>query len=224
MKLEGFKTINGQIECLTGLKIGGTKESVGMGETDNPIIRHPISRMPYIPGSSIKGKLRSLLELKYSKTSQDFGKPCDCGECFICKLFGCGNQQNPKVEPTRLIFRDAKLRKDSEEQLEEYLPGTLAETKSEIAMDRKSGKVAKSGPRPVERIPEGSFVNFSISIRLFEEDTPAIRKEYTEKLADAFDMLENDYLGGCGTRGYGKVKITAGDGKPMSEYLKSLSW
>ena len=222
MKFDKYSTIEGQIECQTGLKIGGTKEAVGMGETDNPIVRHPITLMPYLPGSSLKGKLRSLLEVKYSSDSQRSGEPCKCGSCFICSLFGCGDQSRSS-EPTRLIFRDAKLSSKSKSDLEEALPGTFAEVKTEIKMDRNAGKASRGALRQHERIPEGSIFDFSISIRLFKEDTPEKRKEYTEKLADAFYMLEQDYLGGCGTRGYGKVKITNNDGKPMSEYLKNLS-
>ncbi|RKX19781.1 MAG: type III-A CRISPR-associated RAMP protein Csm3 [Candidatus Zixiibacteriota bacterium] len=221
MKLEGYTTIDGQIECLTGLKIGGTRESGGIGETDNPIIRHPVTRFPYLPGSSLKGKLRSLLEIKYRPHSQNTGEPCNCGKCFVCTLFGCGDQAE-SFQPTRLIFRDAKVSQKTKDELEESLPGSYAEVKTEIKMDRKAGKAARGALRQQERVPEGAIFDFSISMRLFEEDTPDKRKEYIERLAEAFDLLEKDYLGGCGTRGYGKVRITH-DGKPMSEYLKSLS-
>ncbi len=91
MKLKEYIEVQGMIVLKEGLRVGGTKEAVGIGETDNPIIRHPITRKPYIPGSSIKGKVRSLLEQKYSENSQRTGRPCDCGSCFICSLFGCGN-------------------------------------------------------------------------------------------------------------------------------------
>lgn len=220
MKLEGYADISGQITCLTGLRIGGSKESVGLGETDNPIIRHPVSRLPYIPGSSLKGKLRSLLEMKYSSHSQQTGEPCNCGECPICALFGCGDPRRSK-EPTRLIFRDALMSEKTREELEEALPGSYAEVKTEIRMDRKEGKAASGALRTQERLPEGSIFDLSISMRLFEEDTPEKRKEYMEKLAEAFNDLEKDYLGGSGTRGYGKVKVAHGD-QSMGDYLRSL--
>jgi CRISPR-associated protein Csm3 len=220
MKLAGYGSIAGQITCLTGLRIGGTRESVGIGETDNPIIRHPVSRLPYIPGSSLKGKIRSLLEMKYSPYSQETGEPCNCGRCPICELFGCGDARR-STQPTRLIFRDAHLNDKTREELEEALPGTFAEVKTEIRMDRKAGKAAGGALRQQERVPEGAVFDFSISIRLFEEDNESKRKEYMVKLAEAFEMLEKDYLGGSGTRGYGKVKITHDD-QPMSEYLKSM--
>lgn len=220
MKLEGYKNIEGQIQCLTGLRIGGTQETVGIGETDNPIIRHPVSRLPYIPGSSLKGKIRSLLELRYSSHSQRTGEPCNCGSCFICALFGCGDARR-SVQPTRLIFRDAVMNKKSQDQLGEALPGSYAEVKTEIRMDRKEGKAARGALRQQERVPEGTVFDLSISVRLFEEDTGEKKKEFIDKLAEAFELLEQDYLGGSGTRGYGKVKVTH-DGQPMSEYIKSL--
>lgn len=220
MKLVDYADISGQIMCETGLKIGGTKETIGIGETDNPIIRHPVTRLPYIPGSSLKGKIRSLLELRYSDDSQRTGNPCACGRCFICELFGCGDAGRSH-QPTRLIFRDAPMSKETAEVLGESLPGSYAEVKTEIKMDRKSGKASRGALRQQERVPEGSVFDFSISMRLFAEDDSAKRKNYLSKLAEAFSLLEKDYLGGSGTRGYGKVKITH-DGKPMSEYLKSL--
>jgi len=220
MKLSGYRTIEGQVHCLTGLRIGGTQETVGIGETENPIIRHPVSRLPYIPGSSLKGKLRSLLEMKYSSHSQQTGEPCNCGECTICALFGCGDATRSK-EPTRLIFRDALMTQETREELEDALPGSYAEVKTEIRMDRKEGKAASRALRTQERLPEGSVFDLSISFRLFEEDTEEKRKEYMEKLAEAFDDLQKDYLGGSGTRGYGKVKVAHGD-QSMGDYLRSV--
>lgn len=221
MKLDRFETITGEIRCLTGLKIGGTQESRGMGETDNPVIRHPVTRAPYIPGSSLKGKLRSLLEMKYSDHSQRTGEPCNCGRCFICTLFGCGDARRSE-QPTRLIFRDAPMTQETKQQLEDALPGSYVEVKTVIKMDRKTGKAARGALRQQERIPEGAAFDFSLSMRLFEEDTTEKRKEYLNKLAEALELLELDYLGGSGTRGYGKVEITS-DGKPMSEKLRSMS-
>ncbi len=219
MQLTGYTVISGQITCLTGLKIGGTKETIGIGETDNPIIRHPVTRLPYIPGSSLKGKIRSLLEMKYSSSSQQTGKPCDCGKCHICALFGRGNPSLP-TEPTRLIFRDAYMNEKTAQELEEALPGLYAEVKTEIQMDRREEKAARGALRQQERIPEGSIFDFSISMRRFSEDAPH-SKEFFSFLAEGFELLENDYLGGCGTRGYGKVKITC-DGQPIGQYLRSI--
>ena len=224
MKLKDYVEVKGVIILKEGLKIGGTKEAVGIGETDNPIIRHPISRRPYLPGSSIKGKVRSLLEQKYSQSSQDSGKPCDCASptCFICSLFGCGNPSRGN-EPPRLVFRDATLTDSSAKELEDNLPGSFVEVKTEIAMDRKRGRTISGSLRPQERIPAGAKFDFSFTMRVFEEDVPK-KKEYFGKLAEAFDLIEKDYLGGCGTRGYGQVEFRTPDEiQHISEYLRHLA-
>ncbi|MDP8238812.1 MAG: type III-A CRISPR-associated RAMP protein Csm3 [Candidatus Hatepunaea meridiana] len=247
MKLIEYKEVQGTIKCLTGLKIGGTKDSLGIGETDNPIIRHPITRLPYIPGSSMKGKIRSLLELRYSEVSQRTGLVCFCGNCTICSMFGHGLPKKSDVsnyerkydvgikpidEPTRLIFRDAFLTEESENELKETLPGSFVEVKTEIAMDRKTGNAARGALREQERIPEGMEFGFTMTIRLFEEDEPR-SKEFFGMLGEAFELLEDDYLGGNGTRGYGQVEITYFDPEAeegdeaevisMSKYLKRLA-
>lgn len=222
MKLKEYIEIQGAIVLKEGLRVGGTKEAVGIGETDNPIIRHPITRKPYIPGSSIKGKIRSLLEQKYSEVSQKTGRPCDCGSCFICSLFGCGSPSKGN-EPSRLIFRDANLVIESEKELEDALPGSFVEIKTEIAMDRNKGRTITGSLRQQERIPAGAKFGFAFTFRLFDEDN-AKRKEYFAKLSDAFEMIEKDYVGGGGTRGYGQVEfLTADLSKHIFEYLRHLS-
>jgi len=209
MRLKKYIVVKGIIKCETGLRIGASREEAGPGELDNPIIRHPISRLPYIPGSSLKGKLRSLLELKYSKRAQETGNPCDCGDyenCDVCRLFGCGDQKKT-AQPTRLIFRDASLTEESEENLKQASEESgihYSEVKSEIKMDRKSGTVQRSGPRQVERVPAGTEFDFEISMRVYEGDD---EEHHKKKIQEALEMLEQDYLGGSGSRGYGKVTI-----------------
>ena len=120
MKLTSYSVVKGTILCESGLRIGGSKDSLEIGTTDNPIIRHPVNGLPYIPGSSLKGKMRSLLELKAGTISQK-GGPCDCGRCDVCTLFGCGNPSRA-TEMTRLIFRDAMITESSEKVLREAVP------------------------------------------------------------------------------------------------------
>jgi len=221
MKLKEYLEVNGAIILREGLRIGGTKEAVGIGETENPIIRHPVTQRPYLPGSSIKGKIRSLLEQKYSPSTQRTGRPCDCADCFICSLFGCGDARKGK-EPSRLIFRDAPLNPESAKELEDALPGSFVEVKTEIAMDRNKGKALPKALRTQERIPAGAKFDFSFTIRFFEEDAGQ-RADYFKKLSEAFEMLEKDYLGGSGTRGYGQVKVMTSDFKKhMSAHLLEL--
>lgn len=223
MKIRKHVEITGVLTARTGLKIGGTKEGAGIGETDNPILRHPITRLPYVPGSSLKGKIRSLLEAKHSPQTQRSGRPCDCSECDVCALFGSAVQNRREADqklrdlgPTRLIFRDAMLNSDYEDEVREALPGSYVEVKTEIAMDRSTGATKQGSLRQQERIPEGASFDLNITLRLFEEDFKMGRAEkYLNLLAEGFEMLEKDYLGGCGTRGYGQVMITADqDGTP----------
>ncbi len=219
MKLVKHVVVNGLLHCDTGMRIGGTKDTVGIGETDNPIIRHPVSRMPYLPGSSVKGKMRSLLEQKYSPDSQRSGKPCTCGDCFICKMFGCGAVRNTR-ECTRLIFRDCALDEESARKLTEALPGAFAEVKTEIAMDRNKGATSGGTLRQQERVPaEVSRFSFEVVLRVFEGDDV---KAHLARLAEAMELLEKEYLGGSGTRGYGKVRFLAPDGKPLSDAIRAL--
>jgi CRISPR-associated protein Csm3 len=225
MKHKRYVSIGGIITCETGLRIGGRKDATGIGETDLPILRHPISGAPYIPGSSLKGKLRSLLEMKYCPSTQSSGKPCteSPADNDVAAMFGTADMKGV-TQPTRFIFRDAFLTSEAEKQLRENLPGLLAEVKTEIAMSRTQGKTEHGSLRESERIPAGATLHFNLSVRLFEEDEIKARhKGYFQKLAEGIDMLENDYLGGSGTRGYGKVKFTTNDGKPLSEYIRNLS-
>lgn len=206
MKLSTYANVKGVIRCESGLRVGGSKEALEIGGMDNPIIRHPVNGLPYIPGSSLKGKMRSLLELRHSTRTPQTGRPCDCGACMVCKLFGCGNPQNSK-EMTRFLFRDAMITPESEEllrQAQEEKGLNFAEIKSENWIDRKTGKAGQGGLRTQERVPEGTTFGFEISIRLFEgDDKDGIRKTVKEGLT----LVENDYLGSSGSRGYGKVRF-----------------
>ncbi len=218
MKLIRHAEIDGTMRCVTGLRIGGEKGALDIGALDNPIIRHPITGLPYVPGSSLKGKVRSLLEMKHSRPSQETGRPCDCGrsDCMVCKVFGCGSARNT-TEPTRIILRDAYLTEKSRSSLEkarEEKGVNLAEVKMEVAISRKTGTVSGGGPRSMERVPADAEFVFGASLRIFEGDDVQKIKDF---IREGIDLLENDYLGGSGSRGYGKVKFLdlTFDGKPF---------
>ena len=102
--------ITGIIECVTGLRIGGAEAPLAIGIVDNTIVRDPVRSEPYIPGSSIKGKMRSALEIAYGRTRN--GQPCGCGrqDCPVCPLFGPHRNTRHNLGPTRLLFRDAFFR------------------------------------------------------------------------------------------------------------------
>lgn len=216
MKLTGYSIVKGIIRCDSGLRIGGSKDSLEIGTTDNPIIRHPISGLPYIPGSSLKGKMRSLLELKVG-TFNHKGGPCDCGKCVICKLFGCGSPQKA-TEMTRFIFRDSMITAASEELLREAQAEkgvNFSEVKSENWIDRKTGKAGNGGLRTQERVPEGTSFNFEISIRVFDTDN---KDTFKVTIAEGLRLMQQDYLGSSGSRGYGKIKFLdlTLDGQPFT--------
>lgn len=218
IRLQEIKEFNGTLRVVgSGLRIGGSQDMGGIGESDNPIIRHPITNLPYVPGSSVKGKIRCLLESKYSEDSQRTGKPCACGECEICQLFGCGESKNLKT-PTRLVFRDSQPTEETRKIWGDA--GVTSEVKTEVLIDRRKGSAfGRIGPRSSERIPAGSDFQFSFSLRCFEGDDLG---KYLEVLAEGFDLVEKHYLGGSGSRGYGEVAFLSGEGTPMSVFLRKL--
>lgn len=209
--IQQYIEISGTLQCLTGLHIGGNKDDIEIGGMDNPVIRHPVTKQPYIPGSSLKGKIRSLLEYKYGKVTED-GKPCGCvqRDCPVCVLFGphiqSRDKQNHGLGPTRLLFRDAALLPESIEYLAPMTEEGLeyAEIKTENIIDRKTGRAADRGLRSQERVPAGAKFEFHLMLRVFEGDHAA---QMLDRVREGLLLLEQDYLGSSGSRGYGQVKI-----------------
>jgi CRISPR-associated protein Csm3 len=211
MKLEKIITIAGKIELLTGLHIGGGDISMHIGGTDNPVIKHFHTNEPYIPGSSLKGKMRSLLELKYNFIGKD-GLPSNSkvlpddseikNKCEnILRLFGESASEKNVYGLTRLSFYDCMINKDCKEKLDNNrLP--LVEVKTENVINRITGTAEH--PRRIERVPSGIVFDFKLSLKLFEGDA---EKEFKDLIIEAFKLLENDSLGGSGSRGYGKIKF-----------------
>lgn len=207
MKLEKIRQIKGKIEIVTGLHIGASNETIEIGGLDNPIIKDPLpeSNAPYIPGSSLKGKMRSLIEIKegrYVKEGRGKGNPCDCGspDCPVCPVFGvsAASKHSDDLGPTRVVVRDARL---SEEWEERFKNGDLPmEIKYENAINRISGQ---ANPRPIERVPAGVTFNFNMSFKVFECDPG----DYFNTVLKAMSMLEMDALGGSGSRGCGQIKF-----------------
>lgn len=214
--LTGYRTISGTIRCETGLRIGGSNEHVDIGELENSIVRHPLSDEPYIPGSSLKGKIRSLLEYRLDRRdsrgqpkgaggTRDDGEPCQCGRCIICRVFGPHKNQRHEQGPTRALFRDAQLTEESRQMLLDARASKglfFSEVKTENMITRTTG-VATS-PRTQERVPAGTMFAFSISVRIFNDDDEAA---ILGLLDDGLKLLEKDYLGASGSRGYGQVHL-----------------
>ncbi|OPX90696.1 MAG: RAMP superfamily protein [Pelotomaculum sp. PtaB.Bin104] len=216
MRLEKHVVMSGVILCETGLRIGGSKDDIEIGGMDNPIIRHPVSGLPYIPGSSLKGRMRSLLELRHSRTTQQSGEPCDCGHCNICKIFGTHKSRTNNLGPTRIIVRDAFLTPDSKDELKvanQEKGIYYSEVKYENRINRKTGKAGD--PRPSERVPADTKFDFEIVLRIFEEDN---EEEVLGLIKEGLSLVQREYLGGSGSRGYGKVRFIdiSIDGDPFA--------
>jgi len=209
MKLMKFKSITGVLHCKTGLRIGGTKEGVlEPGASENTVIKHPVTSLPYIPGSSLKGKVRSLLEQASAISGANIGpdgKPCKCGRCLVCRVFGSHGMNNKEI--TRVIVRDCSLTAESEEKLREVQEEkglNFAEVKSENIINRNTGVAADKGLRTQERVPSGSEFKMAIVLKVFEGDDEAGMMSLIE---NGLDLLQKDYLGSSGSRGYGQVEI-----------------
>jgi len=217
--LEKHVPITGVLNCKTGTRIGGSKEELEIGGMENPILRDPVDKLPYIPGSSIKGKMRTLLEYTYDRVGwkwiekkliQDtvHGEPCGCGQklddCPVCTLFGPHKNTSHNLGPSRLIFRDAQITKESADKLKALIQEGLlyAEVKTENIINRRSGTAEH--PRPMERVPKDTKFDFNVTLRVFKGDDEAKMKKY---IKEGLELLQKDYLGGSGTRGYGWIEI-----------------
>lgn len=209
--LYGRIKITGTIELKTGLHIGKGNDAITIGGLDNAIMRDPRTNQPYIPGSSFKGKLRSLAERREPGLNMEtqvgngvFIHTCEKVDdpkkvCPVCRIFGMPGQTKAAT-PARLLVRDVFLTPESSEELNNLdtdLP--YAELKYEASIDRIT---AKANPRPVERVPAGAeFGDFELVFSVFEsEDINLLGKVF-----EYMRLLEDDYLGGSGSRGYGDI-------------------
>lgn len=191
MKLIKKIILTGQIEVITGLHIGGSSTTMNIGETDLNVIKSPKNGQPIIPGSSLKGKLRSLLAKIEGYQSVDEDKEP------IITIFGSSKQDIV----TRLIVRDSYLT-NSEKLREWEMENTYTEVKWENTINRTKG--AAEHPRQLERVPQGAMFSYEMVLDEYDDD---VNKGYLEVIKKAMKLLEDDYLGGSGTRGYGKIKF-----------------
>lgn len=187
--------ISGNIEVLTGMHIGGGNEFSAIGAIDSPVIKDPLSMRPIIPGSSLKGEIRTLLAR--SMNSNPNAKHSD-DDTKIKRLFGS------QEEISRLIFRDLKL--SNADELIGMGAVSPTEVKFENTINRISGEAM---PRQIERSISGSIYPLEIVYQVSVNDS-----DYKELLEDistlcnGMRLLQYDYLGGHGTRGYGKIKFS----------------
>lgn len=214
MRLTNIQKLSGMIELVSGLHIGSGNTEMHIGGTDNPVIKNPISQQPYIPGSSIKGKMRSLLEWELGVVGVTDGAPlsfkhlenlavAESGAArTILKLFGgaptpdIGEEIIREIGPSRLSFWDcnpdpAWIEKMDEKNL------LLTEVKMENSIDRIRG-VAEN-PRNTERVPAGARFQLQLSIRVHDKE------DLLDMVFKGLKLLEITGLGGSGSRGYGKL-------------------
>ena len=187
----------GTITLKTGLHIGGTNAALNIGGPDKFVVRNPINNVPYIPGSSLKGKMRALVEIAKGCISD--GKASNDPKSLSGELFGVatGNSDN---RPSRLIVRDAELDLSKPEMFDNT-DLTYTESKTDVAIDRIT---AKANPRTFERVPAGAQFKLNMVLNIFEGEN---EQRLKETLQLAIRLLQDDYLGGHGSRGYGQVEI-----------------
>jgi CRISPR-associated protein Csm3 len=230
MRLVEIIQLNFEVEVVDGMRIGGSGGDFEIGATVDAnlsALRDPITGEPYIPGSSLKGKLRSLAEKVNGsfvyrdgrrEESQE-GNPCKCGrnECRVCPIFGAHMNPSAESAPTRIRVRDAHLTPKSSETYKDS--GQLMEHKTENLVNRKTGTARD--PRTGERVPPGARFAAHIILQIYDDDKTR-KNLYLETIKNALGLLEQaDSLGASGSRGFGTVKLDKPriGTKPVSQFV-----
>jgi CRISPR-associated protein Csm3 len=210
--LYGRVFVKGDVRVVTGLHIGAAASALNIGGVDNAIVRDPLTNQPYIPGSSLRGKMRSLSE-KFQHKVQNWRLQAGVRihicrdeesyrECDVCRIFGVLPTDEISFSPTRLVLRDVSLSKKSAKDLEDPKIKTdmpYTEVKWEATIDRVTSAAV---PRQMERVPAGAiFDEFEMVYSVYGEEDVGI----LWRLIEAMQLLEDDYLGGMGSRGSGKI-------------------
>lgn len=236
--LHGHFIISGIIFCRSGIFVGGSEDTLQIGGIDKNVVRNPLTDEPYIPGSSLKGKLRSIIEkivkdsrnnpLRANRHSGDREKKVwrhecddynDAKECRLCRIFGATGSAAKDNYPGALLVRDSILA--NEDLMQDGFP--ITETKMENAIDRLT---SAAHPRTFERVPAGTKFEFELVYRV-ETLEPSINsnnedvnvesgrvKEDVFNLLNALEILEKDGLGGNISRGYGSIEF----------YIQNFQW
>ena len=211
--------ISGKIIAVTGLHIGGSKTALDIGGVDLNVIK-TAQGLPFIPGSSLKGKLRTILAREYGST--DVKKDPH----IIKEIFGHANDKNDKESssnneekgiPARLIVRDAFLEKDHFNNTFSDLELEYTEVKWENTINRVTGTAEH--PRQLERVPAGAMFSFSLIYNVFDDGE---KEKHLKEIIKTMKILEDDYLGGQGSRGYGQIKFLNNDVDKVSIEFKTI--
>ena len=206
MKLIGMYKFEGVMRCKSGLHIGGNNNLIKIGGVDSEVVKHPVTDEPYVPGSSLKGKMRSQLERIGNKVT-DRGEPCGCGskDCMVCLLFGAHKNTRSSAAPTRLLVRDMFLTDEKRKEYQELLVEkgvSYLENKAENMINRNSGTA--ENPRFIERVPAGAEFGFELQLQVFEGDPI---EKMLAAVKQGLSEVEATYIGGSGSRGSGQVKF-----------------
>lgn len=219
MQLNKKLIISGKITALTGIAIGGTNAAMSIGGVDKGVIRNPLNNEPYIPGSSLKGKMRSLLELRDGTLgTESMGAvkngPTNNQKFRAARLFGNAATSGTQ-RPSRVVVRDAYL--DRSQIEENFFKGAdlpFTEVKTEVVIDRITSRAM---PRQIERVPAGAKFVFELVLNFYEGDEElgkeadlkdeTIFDQMTKDLFAAMQLLQNDYIGAAGSRGSGQIKF-----------------
>lgn len=230
MKLIKIKKLEGTITLKSGLHIGSGNMEMHIGGTDSPVIKHPHTLDPYIPGSSLKGKVRSLLEMESglmihtggdvvsSKTlaaakTEPEKKACEA----ILKIFGSSGADKDDETgfgPTRVSFSDCYLDDKWNDDAKKNR-WQLTEVKSENSINRIQGTAAN--PRFIERVTEGTKFKFLVTFKVLDEGDEQLFNDY---LLKGLKLLEMDALGGSGSRGYGRIKFDFSDAMVKEQFAE----
>jgi len=246
MQFKGKYLIEGKITVKTGLHIGSSAEGIEIGGMDNPVMKNPLTDEPYIPGSSLKGRLRSSLEWswglidRHTQHKNSEGKGAFAAyECLelekprdqapdpkkwdnvyrLACLFGPSSANTlirERAWLTRLTVRDAFLTPESTKKLEEMLGKGLF---TEVKTENSLDRVTSAAtPRPIERVPAGAEFGFTLIVDIYDEAD----RELLRDLFGALALVEDGTLGGGGSRGHGQIEFGGLEVKwrPLAYYLE----
>jgi CRISPR-associated protein Csm3 len=203
MTRTSIHSVEATLECVTGLRIGGSQDDLQIGGTDLPVIKHPVTGAAYVPGSSLKGKMRSEIEKRYGKVGgREQTEPCGCAkaDCPVCRVFGPHKNTTSQLGPTRLIVRDAAL-----------IEGGRPEIKTENVINRKTG--AAEHPRKLERVAAGSTFHAQFKVQVynldeaFKWDGKSGKEAVLAVVREAIQLVQETGLGSSVSRGSGQVKF-----------------
>ena len=211
MQRTGIHAITFTARCESGLHIGGSQDELTIGGADSPVVKNPATGTPYIPGSSLKGKMRAELEKELGRFDRNGSpadnsdrRPCGCGreQCAVCRIFGAHFNMDSGLGPSRILVRDGQV------------AGSYhIEDKNETAIDRRTGSAMRGSLRSTERVAPGARFEMRITLQVFENDGQFQygghqgAEALQAIVAHGLRLVELTGLGGGASRGSGAVSF-----------------